>query len=163
MGKSERYPLYLIVADKTKEFESALHYAAQAAVFNGARLAVLCIMPDSDRMFTPWRSLGDHIDQEKRLVAEAFLQEIAGQIEVYGVTPVLYLRSGRPTEVIRDLVNDDQGITMLILAGNTGSGNPGSLVSYFTRRGLAEINVPLTIVPSHLTEDISKHFFEQID
>lgn len=163
MGNQERYPLYLIVADKTKEFDTALHYAAKAALFNGARLAVLCVMPDSDRIFVPWRRVSDHIDEEKRLVAENFLDEVSAKLNQYNLTPVLYLRSGKPTDVVRDLVNGDKGITKLILSGDTSRGSPGTLVSYFSGRGLSEINVPLTIIPSHITDGITQHFFEQID
>lgn len=158
-----RYPVYLIVADNTDEFSFALRYAARSALLHGARIAVLYVMPYAEAIFMPWQRVSDHIAAETRYYAEQFLEGVSEKLNQYGVMPSLYLRTGHPIEVIKELVNEDIGITKLILAADTSGGSPGPLVSYFTGRGMSEINVPVTIVPNHLTDDAFDHLFEQID
>jgi len=161
-AKQVRYPVYLIVADGTDEFDYALRYGARSAVMSKARLAVLYVMP-SDNLFLPWKQVNDRIEADRRLQAEDFMRGVGARLAEYGLTPSLYIRSGRSIDSVKDLVNSDHASTQLILAGNTQGRDPGLLVSYFTGRGLSEINVPVTIVPNHLDDETFEHFFEQID
>ncbi len=163
LKKEKRYPVYLIVADGTDEFGDALRYVGRSALLHKARVAVLYVIPENDVVFMPWKAVSDDLQENDRLQAEFCLQKAGGALKDYGLTPSLYLRSGRIVEVVRDLVNGDKSITKLVLAGNSQGGDPGPLVSYFTGRGLSEINVPVTVVPSHLDDETFAHFFEQID
>ncbi len=153
-------PVYLIVADETEEFDSSLLYAARAAERHNAKVAVLCIVQDEDHVFLPWGGVQDHIDQERRAEAESFLGRVAERLNEYGLMPSYYICEGNPTDIVREVVNNDPNITKLILGGSTGTATPGPLVAYFCGKGLSELRVPVTVVPGHLTPEAIDHFAE---
>lgn len=145
-------PVYLIVADQTEEFESALHYAARAATANGARVAVLHVMPDQD--FSHWGAVEEQMKQEQRREAEKFLTAIGEKISgLGGPAPVFHLESGKPEKVVLKVIKNNPDISKLILGGDTHGGNPGPLVTYFAGKGMAQLTVPMTVVPGHLEAD----------
>ena len=71
--------------------------------------------------------------------------------ELTGRIPALYLLEGSRAETLVEVINEDEHIRMLALAGKTKGGGPGPLVSYFTGKGLSRMRVPVLIVPDHLT------------
>lgn len=153
------HPVLLVVADDTEEFACALKYAAYAAEHKNARLAVLHVLPDTQRVFMPWKSVNDVIERGQREEGERVLEFVASKLEKREIVPSLYLRKGNPTSVVKQILNEDECITQLILAADTNSSNPGPLVSYFSSKGLREISVPVTIVPGHLSEDTFDSLF----
>jgi nucleotide-binding universal stress UspA family protein len=151
-------PVYLIVADETNEFDLALRYAGRTAQLHDARLAVLYIIPSGEAIFMPWANVSDKIAEEKRLESEQVLKIVGERLSEYGLTPALYLREGKPTDVILELVNSDPDICKLILAGDANGTSPGPLTSYFCGgKGLSELKVPVTIIPSHISEEALDH------
>lgn len=143
-------PVYLIVADATDEFETALRYGAHAAARNKAKLAVLHVLTDEESTFMPWSNVSERIEQAQKQQAEDTLEYVKNFLKSKGVEPIVYLREGHPPDVVQALISENKHICKLILAANTEDGNPGPLVSYFSGSGLKELDIPLTIVPSHI-------------
>ncbi|MCC7305811.1 MAG: universal stress protein [Alphaproteobacteria bacterium] len=140
---------FLIVADETKEFSNALRYASHIAKARNAHIAVLFVMGNND--FVNWGKVEERMRQEQREEAEKFLREVAGRVEdVDGVIPILYLEEGDRIEAVLKVLRENPDITKLVLGADTKIGTPGPLVTYFTSKGLAQVSVPVIIVPDHI-------------
>lgn len=142
--------MYLIVADETEEFGSALRYASRMARTSGARIAILYVM--AEQGFSFWGNVEERVRAEHKDEAQQFLKTAAARItEIDGVEPILLLEEGEPVETILRVIAAHPSITQLILGGNTQARTPGPLVSYFSSgKGLGRLNVPLTIVPDNI-------------
>ena len=69
----------------------------------------------------------------------------------------MLVREGAPVDVILDLLKEDPGIRILVLAAGTGKDGPGPLVSSFTGKFMGKLPIAMTIVPGHLkTEEIDQ-------
>lgn len=153
MNKADRRAIYLVVADKSEEFSTALRYAARAAELNAAHVGILYIMEKHD--FTHWGEIEQRMRQELRQEAEQILWMHARKVyELNGQIPGLYINHGNTIDALIETIDEYEEVKKLILAGNTGS-SPGPLISYLSSKGLSRLRVPLTIVPGHLPpEDV---------
>lgn len=143
-------PTYLIIADDTEEFNTALRYASLAAKANGAHVGILYILPDGE--FLPWGNVEEKMQQDRRQDAEKHLQGVADKVkEISGLTASLYVGEGNPPEAVLKAINDNSDIVKLILGASTKSGGPGPLVSFFMNKGVSKLPVPLTIIPDHIS------------
>lgn len=141
--------IYLIVADDTEEFDSALHYACKAAKANGTHIGVLHVMPNTE--FQNWGNLEERMKQDRRAEAEKLLQDIAERIKALcGLVASLYIGEGYAPEAIIKTIKDNPNISNLFLAASTSGSSPGPLVTYFMGKGISKLPVPLTIIPDHI-------------
>jgi nucleotide-binding universal stress UspA family protein len=145
-------PVYLVVADETEEFNTALLYATRSAQAHGAKLAILYVMDQED--FQHWGDIEKRIHAEQRAEGEKIIWNAACKVfDLSGLRPSLYLQEGGRPEAILEVIDKDLNITKLILAASAHSGKPGPLVSHFTGKGLNKLRVPLTIVPGDINTD----------
>jgi hypothetical protein len=141
--------IYLIVADETEEFGSALRYASHAAKANNADVAILNVM--AEQGFVIWGGVEEKVKEEQRQEGNKFLQEAARRLrEIDGLEPILILEEGERVEAILRVISANPAIHKLILGGDTKARTPGPLVSYFSGKGMSRLPVPLTIVPDHM-------------
>jgi nucleotide-binding universal stress UspA family protein len=141
--------IYLIVADDTEEFNSALRFACKSAARNNVRVGVLYVIADDE--FQHWGNLEERIKQERRQEAEKLLQKVADKVsELRGVAPTLYIGEGNPQDAVIKTITENPNISNLFLGGSTKAGGPGPLVSYFLGKGISKLPVPLTVVPDHI-------------
>ena len=139
---------YLVVADKTEEFPIALKYAARMANANKCRVGILYVMENQD--FMHWGNIQKRMLDEQREDAEKVFYEACHTLsEVTDMVPALYLTEGGRMDALIETIENDLGISMLILAGGTQGAGPGPLVSHFTGKGLSRLRVPVMIVPDH--------------
>jgi hypothetical protein len=66
-------------------------------------------------------------------------------------TPIVYIREGRAQDELVGLIDEEPGISILVLAAGTGAGGPGPLVTYLIGKAAARLRIPITIVPGGLT------------
>lgn len=150
--------LYLIVADKTEEFGSALRYASRMAKISAAKIAILYVMAEEG--FSFWGKVEERVKTEQKQEAENFLKLAATRVaEIDGLEPFLFLEDGEPVEAILKVIKANPAITHLILGGNTQARSPGPLVSYFSGKGMGRLTVPLIIVPDHIPPEAIDGFF----
>lgn len=141
---------YLVVADDSEEFRSALNYACVHARHNRARLGILYIIDDQD--FQHWGSVEERMKRELREQSEKYLWSVAKMAnEINGIIPSLYIGEGDRGEALLKAIASDTHIVKLILGGKSGS-SPGPLVSFCIGKGLDRLHVPVVVVPSHLKE-----------
>lgn len=143
--------VYLVVADETEEFSLALHYAAKMALAHRGHVGIMTVMDIPE--FQHWGNIEEKMRDEIRQNNEQMLWELAKDVqEMTGLISVLYVREGGIVDSLHDLIEEDAQIKVLVLAGSTGSGGPGPLVSHFSNKGLTKLRVPVIIIPGHLDD-----------
>ncbi|MGB3846253.1 universal stress protein [Sphingopyxis sp. YF1] len=136
---------YLVVIDDSPEAALALRFAARRAVRTGGGVAVLAIVPPQD--FVAFGGVQATIEAEAREHAEELVAAAAATIAQEGnVTPQIMVRTGKPAEVVREVIAGDAEIAALVLA-TAASGAPGPLVAHFTGQDAGGLPCPVMLVP----------------
>ncbi len=143
---------FLVVVDQTEELRVALRFASRRAQHTGGRVALLYVVEPSD--FHHWMAVEDLMEKESRMAAEEILNEYSGKVQEWiGETPMIYIREGRLQEELLKLIDEDETISILVLAADTGPRGPGPLVSALTGKLVSKLRIPLTIVPGNLSDE----------
>lgn len=149
LGKRGQYPTYLVVADETDEFNVALHYACRLAAAHKGHVSIL--YPCWEEDFHHWGNVEARMRQELREQAEKFIWNTAKKAnDLNGQMPSLYIREEEPIEAIRNVIDENQNIVMLVLGGGAQSNAGGPMMSQLIAKGFSKMNVPLVVVPGHL-------------
>lgn len=136
---------YLVVIDDSPEAALALRFAARRAARTGGGVAVLAIIPPQD--FLAFGGVQATIEAEAREHAEQLVAAAAEAVaQEANVTPDILIRSGKPAEVVREVIGDSGDIAALVLA-TAASGAPGPLVAYFTGHDAGKLPCPVMLVP----------------
>ena len=86
--------------------------------------------------------------------AEQLIQTVAAEVNrLSGTLPVLYLREGERRDQLLKLIDEEPGISILVLAAAAGQKGPGPLISALTGKFLSRLRVPITIVPGGLSDE----------
>jgi len=67
--------------------------------------------------------------------------------------PVVYIREGRRRDELLALIEEEPGISILVLAASTANEGPGPLVSALTDKMINRMRIPVTVVPGNLTDE----------
>ena len=152
MAENAQPRVFLVFVDETAEHHLALQYAARRAAHTGGRLALLHVIEPTE--FQHWISVEELAREERREAAEQLMQRLCEQFApIAASTPVVYIREGRAQDELLTLINEEPGISILVLAAGTGSGGPGPLVTHLTGKTAARLRIPITIVPGGLSID----------
>jgi nucleotide-binding universal stress UspA family protein len=136
---------YLVVIDDSPEASLALRFAARRAARTGGGVAVLAIIPPQD--FVAFGGVQATIEAEAREHAEQLVAAAADAVaQEANVTPEILIKSGKPAEVVREVIGDSGEIAALVLA-TAASGAPGPLVAHFTGHDAGKLPCPVMLVP----------------
>ena len=103
--------------------------------------------------FQGWLGVGRVLESEARAQAELRLQTLAADVLAQtGTMPILYIREGNRAEQLVALLQEDQSISLVVLATATGSSNPGPLISFLLSHLGRRVKVPVTLVPGELNQ-----------
>ena len=139
---------YLIVADGSEEFSVALCYAVRMANENKCRVGIVYVMENQG--FLHWGNIEKRMLDEQRAEAEAMINKACIDVEDRGgALPAVYIEQGGRTDALMSVIENDENVSMLILAAGTQGNNPCPLVSHFTGKGLSKLRVPVMVVPDH--------------
>jgi nucleotide-binding universal stress UspA family protein len=142
---------FLCVVDESSELHQALRFACQRARKTGGRVALLHVIEPAE--FQHWMAVRQLMEEERREQAEELLQVVSSVVQkLSGTTPVVYIREGKPTEQLMDLIESEPDISVLVLGAAAGSEGPGSVISYVMKR-IGRLPIPVTIVPGNLSDD----------
>lgn len=143
---------FLVVVDDSDEMTKALRYACRRAQHTGGRVALLSVIEPAE--FQHWVAVGDLMKEEARDNAEARVNELAAYVhEQTGSMPLLFIREGRLKDELLTLLEEEEQISILVLAAGTNSEGPGPLISALTKSDtVGQLRLPLTIVPAALSE-----------
>lgn len=141
----------MAVLDETPECERAVRYAAMRARNSNGGLVLLHVVEPGD--FQHWLGVEEIMKAEALSEAETRLAKIAGQVrETIGIDAETVVREGETREAIDALIEEDKDIAILVLAAGSAKDGPGPLVSSVSR-GTAAFAVPVTVIPSNLSDD----------
>jgi nucleotide-binding universal stress UspA family protein len=136
---------YLVVIDDSPEASIALRFAARRAARTGGGVAVLAIVTPQD--FVAFGAVQATIEAEAREHAEELVAAAADAVvQEAGVTPQIMVKSGKPADVVREVINASDEIAALVLA-TAANGAPGPLVAHFTGQDAGTLPCPVMIVP----------------
>lgn len=106
---------------------------------------VLAIIPPQD--FVAFGGVQATIEAEAREHAEELVAAAADAVvQEAGVTPQVMVKSGKPAEVVCEMIRANDEIAALVLA-TAASGPPGPLVAYFTGQDAGSLPCPVMLVP----------------
>ncbi|WP_338465752.1 universal stress protein [Novosphingobium sp. ZN18A2] len=143
--------IYLVIMDETAEARLALRYAARRAVRTGGAVHILALVPKQD--FSPFGGVQATIEEEARDRAEVLANTAASGIQsAEGLSPVISVREGDSTKVVRGYLEEHPEVSALVL-GAAAEGSPGPLVSHFAMHDAGKLPCSLMIVPGSMSED----------
>lgn len=146
---SGRERTFLVVVDNSEEMAIALRYACLRARRSGGRVALLYVTEPAEP--GPWMAVEELVREERRQEAEQVLSRWGELVqEIVGRMPVVYVREGESLPAIMKLIEEEPGISILVLAAATGD-SPGPLVSALPRT-ISRLRIPVTIVPGSLSQ-----------
>lgn len=146
---------FLVVADDTPEFQTALRFACRRAHSTGGYVALLRVITPA--VFEHWSGVREEIARQQRQEAEAELQQVAEYVQAEtGLPPEFLIKEADSTRAaLKAVLTDDPDIKIMVLAAAVGGRGPGPLVSAIAKDGVkwGERKVPITIVPGDLTDE----------
>ena len=141
----------LVVVAETEGMDNALRYACRRAQRTNGHVALLQVIEPTE--FQDWLGVGRVLESEARAQAELRLQTLAANVLAQtGTMPILYIREGNRAEQLVALLQEDQSISLVVLATATGSSNPGPLISFLISHLGRRVKVPVTLVPGELNQ-----------
>jgi nucleotide-binding universal stress UspA family protein len=143
---------FLIILDDTPEMLNAMRYAAIRAAKTGGGVEILAII--SPEEFQHFMGVADVMRAEAREKIEAHFQVFKDRMEKReGLTPTLAIREGDKVDQVLAHIKSDPEIGVLVLGASVDKGGPGPVVSALTGRRMAEVPVPITIVPGSMSKE----------
>jgi len=145
-------PKFLAVVDDSEECSKAIRFAARRCARVGAAMVLLGVAqaPEHEN----WLGVGKVMQAEAEAEAEKRLDEAAAAVRALaGLEPEKIVRSGDKADELVRLIEEDEDISLLVLAAGTGREGPGPLVSALTGKSSASFPIPVAIVPGHLEDE----------
>jgi hypothetical protein len=145
-----RERIFLVVVDETDEMRVALHYAALRAFHTGGKVALLAVIePPGMQQFA---AIEERMEEERREEAEQLMNKLSAEVkDTAGSMPILYMRTGRCSDELLALIDEEPSISVLVLAAGISQDGPGPLITALITR-TNKLRVPITIVPGGLSE-----------
>jgi len=151
-AERRRDRIFLVVVDDSPERDVALRYACLRALKGGGRVALLRVAEPPE--MSEWAGVGALLRQERREEAERLLSTLAGEVNrITGTMPILFVREGSARDELLKLMEEEQRISILVLASSPGSEGPGPLITALAGKHASRLKRPMTIVPGGLSED----------
>ena len=143
---------FLVVLDDSEEMYKALKYAALRSSRSGGSVALLYTFDTLD--FSHWKAVEDIAEVESRDEAESKIKEYENYLlEFTNKKPKKFIMKGDRIECIIDFLNSNKFISNFVLAASSSTSGPGHLITAFTGKHRSKLKVPITIIPSHLSEE----------
>ena len=146
---------FLVVADDSPEFDSALRFACRRARSTGGHVAILRVIEPA--VFEHWSGVREEMERQAREEAEAVLQTSAERVLAEtGLPPEFLIKNAdNLRSALRQAIAEDPDIKILVLAAAVGGRGPGPLIASLAKEGVrwGDRKVPVTLVPGDLTDD----------
>jgi nucleotide-binding universal stress UspA family protein len=146
---------FLVVADDSPEFETALRFACRRARSTRGHVALLKVIEPA--VFEHWSGVREEIERQARQEAESELQKLAEfVVEASGLAPEFIIKHADSVRTaLKSVVAEDPDIKILVLAASTGNRGPGPLIASIAKEGVnwGARKIPVTVVPGDLTDE----------
>ena len=144
----------LVIADGSKEMEVALQYACARSKKTNRKIIIATFIEPLDVLTT--QGVTKIMQNEAREEAEKNLQYAASIVkESTGFIPVLQIREGEIIKELKNLINEEKNINVLVIAANVDEkdNNPGPIINSLVSKELANFRVPVMIVPGNFSKE----------
>jgi nucleotide-binding universal stress UspA family protein len=143
---------FLIILDDSPEMLNAMRYAAIRAAKTGGAVEMLAVISPAE--FQHFMGVADVMRAEAHEKIEAHFQIFKDRMEKReGITPTLVVREGDKVDAIIAHIKSDPEIGVLVVGAGVDKSGPGPVISALTGRRMAELRVPITIVPGSMTKE----------
>jgi hypothetical protein len=143
---------FLIILDDTPEMLNAMRYAAIRASKTGGAVEMLAVI--SPEEFQHFMGVADVMRAEAREKVEAHFQLFKDRMEKReGITPTLAIREGDRVDAVLEHIKADPEIAVLVVGAGLDKAGPGPVIAALTGRRMADMRVPITIVPGAMTKE----------
>jgi nucleotide-binding universal stress UspA family protein len=143
---------FLVIIDDTPECDRALYFASRRAARVGVSVIMLRVIDTHDRN-QQWLGVADIMRAEAHEEASAMLARASARANgIAGITPEQVIREGDTVEELLKLIDEDEDISVLVLAAGVDKEGPGPLVSNLGSTA-GTFPVPVAIVPGHLSDE----------
>ena len=150
MAETDYSRKFLVLIDDSPVCDRAVSFAAHRVRRTGGTLVLLSVIDSED--FGQFIGVGDVMRAEARNEAERMLDTLIARIRNIGqIRTETVIREGRPAEAIEQLVSEDSGIGILVIAAGQGDKGPGPLVTHFATHH--RLHILVTIVPGAMTNE----------
>ena len=141
--------IFLAVFDGTDECKSAVRYAARRAQLNNANLLIVATVDTAE--FTYWLSVNNKMIDNIEKESKEMLKVLSKEIQSYSNVECSYIiEHGSKLDVVKRLIDEDETISLLVLASNKKDKNPGVLVETISGDGYS---IPVVVLPGNLNDD----------
>ncbi|MDC0474939.1 universal stress protein [Hyphomicrobiales bacterium] len=141
--------IFLAVFDGTDECKSAVRYAARRAQLNNANLLIVATVDSAE--FTYWLSVNSKMIDNIEKESKEMLKVLSKEIQSYSNVECSYIiEHGSKLDVVKRLIDEDETISLLVLASNKKDKNPGVLVETISGDGYS---IPVVVLPGNLNDD----------
>ncbi len=144
-------PKFVVVVDETPECSRSVYFAARRAGRVGADVVLLAVVSPPE--FQQWLGVESLIQADAESEATQLLEQAAAAARaVAGIEPILLVRTGVKAEQILALIEEDEDISLLVLAASASTEGPGPLVTHLAGKAAGSFPIPIAIVPGHLQD-----------
>jgi nucleotide-binding universal stress UspA family protein len=145
-------PKFLVVIDDTPECDRAVYFASRRAARVAVTVVMLRVIETHDHS-QQWLGVADIMRAEAHEAANAMLATFAARSNgIAGITPECVIREGDTAEQILKLIEEDEDISILVLAAAADNEGPGPLVTNIGKTA-GSFPIPVAIVPGHLSDE----------
>ncbi len=149
---------YLVIADDNPESAVAMRYAARCIRRPEDELTLLAVVRPVE--FQYWNALMDTMISDTREKLTQYLESSASYLQSnHGVNPRIIKLEGDPVKVITTFVSKEENLGALVLGIDSGPNGPGKLIRHFSHQSSGSLNVPLILVPGHMTDENLRNLF----
>ena len=118
-------PKCLVIVDDSAEWDRAVYYASRWAVRVGGAVVMLRVIEIMDQN-QQWLGVADVMRAEAIEIAETALDRASGRANgIAAITPERVIREGDPLQQVRDVIEHDADIAILVLGASDGRGRAG--------------------------------------
>ena len=142
----------LVIADDSKEMDVALRYACARSKKTNRKIMIATFIEPLDVLTT--QGVTEIMQNEAREAAEKRLKNVSTIVkESTGELPVLEVREGDIIQELKNLINEQKNINVLVLGANVDEKekDPGPIISSLISKELSNIRVPIMIVPGNFS------------
>jgi nucleotide-binding universal stress UspA family protein len=141
----------LVIVDESPEVEGALFYAAGRVSHTGGKIVLLYVIEPDNQFWDAVRQVQlDEQTNKARALFRLFRRKL-GNANYDNVVLEEVIREGKLVDTIKQHIEDDEDIAVLVLGASKETTGPGPLVASLAAGATAgKFPIPITIVPGDL-------------
>ena len=144
----------LVIADNSPEMDIALEYACARSKKTGRKIIIVTFIEPLDVLTT--QGVTEIMKNEAREEAEKNIKFASDVVKKStGELPVINIREGEIIQEIKNIINEEKNISVLVLGANVDEKekNPGPIINSLIGKELSNFRIPIMIVPGNFSSE----------